>query len=598
MRRFTSLAWACWGAFLLAPACGDDARPPEPWKPDVLCPGAGCPDTGETRLQVGFAKASLSPSAANYSTDPYADFADWHDDNCNDVWNPGETAAGRPNGVWLFGRDSGRPGLGVHDDPDGHDDGLEARTIVIKTHGLAIALTQLDLGGYFIDEMDKIRDLVRQAGDRVDLVLVGSTHNHEAPDTVGLWGRDDQHSGIDLKYIDFINHAAAQSIHDALAGLQEATLTIGQARTEDAGGDMSHYVGDSRDPVVIDNMLTLFLWKKLDGTPITALVNWSSHPDDTNGNNHMLTAGYPHYLRAALERGFTRMGTTYPALAPAVLFMEGQVGGQIGPSGLVHAIDDSGAEVHKCNLPQYAPQRGCPDPRNPGQFIHITPDDCSLWPRAIGHAVATFAYKAAQTGATTVADVPVGWRTKRFKAHVDNVGFQVLYLAGNFMGTRNIVDYDPTKPIDMTNRPATITEETYVTLGPSSFVTIPGELHPELFLGGYHGEHAGTYPLIKPQNPNPPDLSKAPPPPYVCDVMEGDYRFALGLTSDYLGYILPAFNFELGTPQPWIDEAPGDHYEETRSISGDAETELIGTMKKLISYGRSNVPTTVNCPGR
>src|SRR5262249_14872505 len=150
--------------------------------------------------------------------------------------------------------------------------------------------------------------------------------------------------------------------------------------------------------------------------------------------NHLLTAGYPHYLRDALEQGFSRMGTQYPPLAPHVLFMEGQVGGQIGPSGQVHALDDAGNEVRKCNQPQHPPAAGC---LRGGLRVQITPDDCSLWPRAIGHGVATFAYKARDNGSMTLADVPVAWRTKRFRAHVDNVGFQVAFLAG-LITTKNI----------------------------------------------------------------------------------------------------------------------------------------------------------------
>ena len=555
------------------------------FQPDVVCPGAKCPATNDG-LFVGYAQAVISPTLPANG----GDFSDWHDDNCNDTWQLGETSNVRPNGVFLFGRDSGRPALGIRDD-------LQARTIVIKTHGLTVALTELDLGGYFLEQIDDIRAKVAAMGDKVDLILVGSTHNHEAPDTVGLWGRDDQHSGVDTAWEDFIDAQAATTIHQALASLEPAMLTIGQALTQD-GNDMSHYIGDSRDPVVIDNMLTLYLFKRQ--TADVAMVNWSSHPDDTNGKNHMLTAGYPHYLRDALEQGFSRMGMSYPKLADHVMFMEGQVGGQIGPSGQVHALGDDGAEVHKCNQPQNPPTDGCL--RN-GTRVMVTPDDCTAWPRAIGHSVATFAYKARDNGATTISDVPIAWRTKRFRADVDNVGFQVAFLAG-LIDTKQIYNWDKSKPVDMMgNRPQVETEETYVELGPSSFVTIPGELHPELFVGGYDGSRSGTYTIIDPNNPNPPDLSKAPPPPYVCDLMQGQYRFALGLTSDYLGYILPDFNFQLADATmgktPWVDEAPGDHYEETRSINGYADEELIGTLKKLVWYGHTEPqPTTMQCPGR
>jgi hypothetical protein len=576
--------------------CGSDQPPaPQGFKPDQVCPSAACPDTGDTHLSVGFAKASINATVDNSNFNPAGDMSDWNDINCDDEWQQGETTNPRPSGVWLFNGPR-RPMLGVRTTGG---DGLEARTIVIKSHGLVIALSQVDLGGYFREHVDHVRDIAQKNGDHVDLVIVGSTHSHEAPDSIGIFGRDEQTTGIDAKWEDFVDHQVAQTIHDALGALEPATMTIGQARVEDAGSDMSHYVGDSRDPVVIDNMLTIFLFNRPDGSPITAMINWAAHPDDTHFNNHMLSAGFPHFLRAGIEQGFTRLGTAYPPIAPNVLFMQGPLGGQIGPGFQVHAITDEGNPVVKCSLPQYPSPQGCPVPGQPGQLYHPTPDDCFAFEQAIGHGAATFAHKALAQGATTISDVPLSWRSKRFQAHVDNTGFQVALLTG-LIHTKEVFGYDHTKPIDMdTNRPAVETEVHYVRLGPASFVTAPGELHPELFVGGYDGSRAGTYPIIKPDNPNPPDLSKAPPGPYVCNLMEGEYRFSLGCTSDYLGYIVAEFNFELADPSmgtPWIDEAQGDHYEETRSISQSAEREIIGTLKKLVSYGTAVAPS--DCPGR
>jgi len=582
-------------ASLLACSCGDDAHSPggpAPFKPDVECPGPACPDTGDTSLLVGYARASINPTAANMTVDPFAAFANWIDSNCNDTWNPGETGDElRPVGAWMAGYGSGRPAVGIHD-----DDGLDVRAIVIRTHGLTIALAELDLVGYFYDEIQKIRDLVRQSGDRIDLVLVGSTHVHEGPDSVGIWGRDDGHSGIDPKYDDFLNHAVAQTIHDALGRLEPATVTIGSARTEDAGGDMKPYVADTRDPVIIDNTLTVLRFDRLDGTPLTALVNWSSHPEIEGGNNHLISADYVNYLRQGLERGFVRLGTTYPPLAPDVLFMQGEVGGLL--TGLhTHPIGDDGQPVALCHQPQHPPAAGCPD--GSGGTHPVTPDDCFAGARAQGHGVAAFAHKALAQGAVTVAQLQPAWRSKSFRIYVDNVRYQVAFLAGLFMDTRALNNWDRTRPIDRDNTPQVDSEVTYLRLGPVSLVTVPGELFPELFVGGYHGEHSGSYQIIQANNTNPPNLAKAPPPPYVCDLMEGDFRMAFGLTDDFLGYIVPDYDFELGST-PYVTEAPGDHYEETNSVGDRGEPAIIDTLRKLVTYGRPGSPEMLAtpCPGR
>src|SRR5262245_14205331 len=121
-------------------ACSDDGGSapsgPTQFAPDLECPGASCPDTGDPQLLVGYARASINPTAANVSADPFAAFASWVDANCNDTWDAGETGSDvRPVGAWMAGYGSGRPALGVHD-----DDGLDARAIVLRTHGLTIAL--------------------------------------------------------------------------------------------------------------------------------------------------------------------------------------------------------------------------------------------------------------------------------------------------------------------------------------------------------------------------------------------------------------------------------------------------------------------------
>jgi hypothetical protein len=578
----------------LAVACSSDpGGVKNGFIPDVICPGPGCRDSGDTQLQVGYARTSINPTADNMTADPFAAFANWVDTNCNDQWDPGETGNDTmPAGAWMAGYGSGRPALGVH-----ADDGLDARVIVLRTHGLTIALAELDLVGYFYDEIQKIRDLVKQNGDPVDLVLVGSTHVHEGPDSVGIWGRDDGHSGVDLKYHDFLNHAVAQTIHAALGKLEPAVVTIGSAKTEDAG-DMSPYVADTRDPVIIDNTLTAMLFKRPDGTPITALINWSSHPEIEGGRNHLISADYVNYLRQGLERGFTRMGRTYPSLAPDVLFINGEVGGLL--TGLhTHPIGDDGQPVALCGQPQHPPAAGCPDGQ--GGMRQVTPDDCFAAAVAQGHGVAAFAHKALANGATTVSDLPPVWRTKKFVIYVDNVRFQIAFLAGLFMDTRSFVagSWDRSQPIDRNNTPQIESESTYLRLGPASLVSIPGELFPELFIGGYQGEFHGSYPLVHSDNPNPPDLTKAPPPPYVCDLMEGEYRMAFGLTGDFVGYIIPDYDFELGTT-PYVSEAMGDHYEETNSLGDRGEPSIIGTIKQLITYGRSGTPEMLAspCPGR
>ena len=49
-----------------------------------------------------------------------------------------------------------------------------------------------------------------------------------------------------------------------------------------------------------------------------------------------------------------------------------------------------------------------------------------------------------------------------------------------------------------------------------------------------------------------------------------------GLTLDFLGYIVPRYNFVLDPVAPYLQDAPGDHYEETNSVGPRAEPEIVG----------------------
>ena len=79
---------------------------------------------------------------------------------------------------------------------------------------LIFLLVTLDLVGYFNNEIQTARSLVDPARG-IESITVTSTHNHEGPDTMGLWGPDQTTTGADLGYLDFVNEQIAGCIHDA-----------------------------------------------------------------------------------------------------------------------------------------------------------------------------------------------------------------------------------------------------------------------------------------------------------------------------------------------------------------------------------------------
>jgi hypothetical protein len=504
---------------------------------DQRCPGdPACPDSGDGKLYVGAAKRDVTPLV-----EPFVDLN--HDGN----WEPGEpftdlNGNGRFDHVWLAGYGSGRLAFGVHD-------ATWVRCWAARQNQTTVAECSVDCVGLFHDELDQIRaDLDPALG--VDLVLLGATHVHESQDTIGIWGPDDTSTGYDADYNRRIRRAAVEAITEAVQGMRPAKMAIGSIPVEDPGGDMTPYVWDSRDPVVIDNVLHLLQFDGADdGKPIVTVIDWSSHPEELGGDNRYVTSDFVHYLRESVEAG----------TGSDVVYVSGSVGGLLTA---LHTtpIDDDGNRL----------------PTNENTFRSA---------EAIGHGVARFALKA--FAARTAVDNPrLAFRHASVAVHIDNNKFQAAAAIG--LIRLRPFGYDPAKPQIRTdefdNVPQIETSVTYVTLGPAAMMTCPGELLPENFVGGYDGSYAGAYKLYDPTKENAPDLSKAPKRPYLIDMMDAagppEHRMILGVTNDFLGYIIPRYDFVVDPVAPYIAEAT-NHYEETNSLGPRAEPEIVGTMRQL-----------------
>jgi hypothetical protein len=246
----------------------------------------------------------------------------------------------------------GSPGIPNHTDPiflagfgndrqaTGYNDRLWARGVVLDGRGGRVAIVTVDLVGYFKNEIDTIRALVSPSS-RVDFVLVSSTHQHEGPDTLGLWGPNELTTGIDYGYLDFVNAAVADCIDDAASHLQKARvyyatansagLSLGTDPEDDGFGvaDGKVLAGDAAlapategrivDPNIAIMQLTEREGKNLD--VIATLVNFGSHPESLGSNNTLITADFPGYARNRIE-------ARYGGLA---IWMSGDLGVLQGP---------------------------------------------------------------------------------------------------------------------------------------------------------------------------------------------------------------------------------------------------------------------------
>ena len=62
------------------------------------------------------------------------------------------------------------------------------------------------------------------------------------------------------------------------------------------------------------------------------------------------------------------------------------------------------------------------------------------------------------------------------------------------------------------------------------------------------------------------------------------YPVCAGLAENYIGYIVPMYNFVLATSGAWLNEAEGDHYEEVYALSTLVEQHAIHPILQLLQY--------------
>ncbi len=547
-----------------------DGGTTETWSPDRRCPGDPACADNDGPLSAGAAAVAITPTCFESWQDLDGD-ATWDsrdepflDCGCDRLCPEDEGYTGADDGeadgqfqaVWMAGFQNARPAQFVLDD-------LWARTLVFDQGGTRIALVSVDLVGFFLPDTEAVRAAVAAEDLGVDHVIVASTHAHEGPDTMGLWGPTEVVSGVNPDYMAEVRAGIVASIRAAVADLRPVgRMKVGSVdiRPYDEQG-VYNILTDLRDPIVIDETMGGAAFWDGDGRLIASLAHFGDHPESLADENLGITSDFAHGLREAMEQGTTWESRSRAGLGGTAIFLNGALGGMM--TGLRVDVRDPDGNVWS----EYTPERT----------------------RVMGRLMGEMALDAIE-GGSEVEEPKLRLVGKRFRLPVENWGFQVLFLTG--IVERALYDYDTESPIDESNVPSIETEVDLLRVGPLSILTCPGELFPEVNIGGYDGSHTGAEDawLIDPKNPNPPDLSAAPTGPYLRERVMGEQVWLLGLGNDQLGYFVPPYDFELHPSSPWFDEAEGDHYEETNSLGPETVPRYEATVDALLGWATENQP--------
>jgi hypothetical protein len=64
------------------------------------------------------------------------------------------------------------------------------------------------------------------------------------------------------------------------------------------------------------------------------------------------------------------------------------------------------------------------------------------------------------------------------------------------------------------------------------------------------------------------------------------YPVLAGCAEDYVGYVVPKYNYALDPQDPYLVEAEGDHYEEVYSLGPDVEQHVVHPILQLLMHRR------------
>jgi len=560
-------------------ACGKAQDPiadtGEGWRPDVVCPGDAVCRSGEGVLAAGAAAVSITPTCWEQwldcgedgicPGDPTWVEADageadgdydkqserFVDCGCDQLCAGDEGYTGPDEGEldglfrgsWMAGFNNGRPANGVHDD-------IWARTIALQQGDTTVAIVSLDVVGFFFDDVEEIRAQVVEAGVDVDHVIISSTHNHEAPDSLGQWGRQVGERGVDEAWLVDLKRAVVESVGTAVANVEPTELLLESVDVSDEVPEKGtrNLINDTRDPRIVDESMGVAWFRSVaDGSTIATLISFGNHPEALASRNVEITSDFAHYIRDGMENGVAWESNPIAGLGGVSIYLQAAVGGMMTP--LRAEVTDRNGDV----------------------FSDATFEKA----QAIGHVMASQALDAL-AGSSVEIDPELTLRANEVFLPIHNFAFQAMFLMGVF--EREAFNYDPEANLDQFNVPELKTEMDLLQIGPLRILSVPGELLPELAVGGFDGSHTniGEYedPIVDLEQPNAPDLAAAPQGPYLKERMGGVHNWILGLGNDELGYIIPEYNFVLDEQVAYLREAEGDHYEETNSL-GPATAGLV-----------------------
>ncbi len=473
-------------------------------------------------LLVGAARRDITPRLEEHDT--------WTDADGNGLFEPrqGDTCEddnrnGRCDLVWLAGFEPRRPATAV-------DDPLWVRAIAFRHGPLTLVLVSIDGIGLTHERFIQVRRSLETEAVDITHVVFSSTHTHSAPDTMNLWSRYPllpALSELDQGYLDEVLAETRRAVLDAVARLTPAGAVFASSALPIEG-----YVRDSRPPHVYDPSLSVVRFFELETEEtIATLVSWSNHPEALGSQNNHVSSDYPHHWREGVENGLPDPRGT-PGLGGVCVFFGGAIGGLLTPLG-VEVPDRDGVRRHV--------EDGAAKAKALGENLALRTLELLAGPQARRMRSRRIAIVARSVFLPVSG--PFRWPIMLGLIHPGWYGGKI----------RSEIDA--------------------LRVGELEILTVPGELYPEIAVGGVEAPAGADYP--GPPRELPPLRSR----------MRGEVKMLFGLANDEVGYIIPHTQWDARPPYAYgRSQAP---YGE--EMSGGPDVASVVHREALVSLERLHV---------
>lgn len=401
-------------------------------------------------------------------------------------------------------------------------DSIAVRAVVLRSGDSTIAIACADVVGLFLPTVERIRKRL----EGFDSVLVSAAHNHHGPDTMGLWGPNAFVSGVNDAYLRHVEEQVVDAIRAAQEALRPVTARIGVVQAPDL-------LNDTRLPIVKhDELVALQFRDAAAGRNAGLMVQWHCHPETLDSRNTRISADFVGATTAALRAKY----------GCGCVYLSGAVGGMMTTIRL--DVRDAAGQ----RLPEGSAEK------------------MRRYAELLGAKI-----ESALSAAKPVKLEPFAFRSQSLALPVDNPAYLLAHRVGVLKRNMERWTGDARQPVTAAtaaDRAAVRTELGWLRLGELDIAAIPGEIYPELVVGG----------VVDPPDAGA-DFPQAPIEPAIHATLRGPYRMIVGLANDELGYIIPKRQWD--EKPPFAYGRSTAQYGEINSLGPDTAPILCEEFWKL-----------------